>query len=372
MIFISYAREDLSLAVQLEAELQGEGWVTWRDPPRVQGDPFWRQSLCRSLEMCRAMIILWSTRAAMSPWIEHEIRGFNGQRAFVLLDDTPPLRYLSGASLHPAEVPRWLNRVARREEPIPPPAQNRDGSALQTIAQTRLSLVAEANRSLEEFKNRIGRNRVESLEQTANGEWRLTDDSRLRTVPPLARSLYGARRTLLLSTSPITNLQYGRFVEAAGWLEPSSWDVAAFRDPDAPVVGVTWFDAKAYAAWAGADLPSQVDWFAAACSGDQEAEFATVDGILTHETAYFLEPLGQGAPVDPRRYPANPAGFYGMTGNTWDWCNDSWGPHRVIRGGGYMDAPLFCRTSARYRNSPLDRDCCVGFRLRLEIKSLTI
>ena len=268
------------------------------------------------------MIILWSTRAAMSPWIEHEIRGFNGQRAFVLLDDTPPLRYLSGASLHPAEVPRWLNRVARREEPIPPPAQNRDGSALQTIAQTCLSLVAEANRSLEEFKNRIGRNRVESLEQTANGEWRLTDDSRLRTVPPLAVLCMapGEHSCFPLHRLPTCNMDV--------LLKPR----AGLSRPPGTLLRSEIPTHRSSALPGSTRRPTQhglvltchhkSNWFAAACSGDQEAEFATVDGILTHETAYFLEPLGQGAPVDPRRYPANPAGFYGMTGNTWDWCND--------------------------------------------------
>jgi hypothetical protein len=33
-----------------------------------------------------------------------------------------------------------------------------------------------------------------------------------------------------------------------------------------------------------------------------------------------------------------------------------------------MDAHAFCTTDTRYRNAPIDRDCCVGFRVKVAVR----
>src|SRR5262249_38205537 len=78
--------------------------------------------------------------------------------------------------------------------------------------------------------------------------------------------------------------------------------------------------------------------------------------------------FAEGAPLPQSIYPPNPAGYRGMCGNTWDWCRDSWNGYRTIRGGCWMDSERFCLVSTRYRNSPIDRDCTIGFRLRIACK----
>ena len=144
-------------------------------------------------------------------------------------------------------------------------------------------------------------------------------------------------------------------------------DTSSFTNPDAPVVGINWFEASAYAAWAGGSLPTEEEWEYAAQGPDLHAEYATSSGCIGPDEAYYAQSFGAAAPLPARGFPPNPYGFFGMCGNTWDWCASLWGSHRVIRGGSYMDSASFCKIQARYRNAPVDRDCSVGFRLKLQI-----
>ena len=58
----------------------------------------------------------------------------------------------------------------------------------------------------------------------------------------------------------VTNAQYQEFVEATGHRAPEYWNNSDFNAPYQPVVGVTWFDAVAYAEWAGKRLPTEAEW----------------------------------------------------------------------------------------------------------------
>src|SRR5438093_1423475 len=54
-----------------------------------------------------------------------------------------------------------------------------------------------------------------------------------------------------MGRTPVTNLEYARFLAVGRTPEPTWWADPAFWAPDQPVVGVTWFDAMAYAGWLG-------------------------------------------------------------------------------------------------------------------------
>src|SRR5262249_21468342 len=119
----------------------------------------------------------------------------------------------------------------------------------------------------------------------------------------------------------------------------------------------------------GGDLSTQQEWEWAATGGDPRVEYATRDGRLAEGEAHFGVRFAEGAPLSSLAYPSNRLGFYGMCGNTWDWCSTRDGPHRVICGGGYMDSVQFCRARVGYRNAPIDPDCCVGFRIKVVVRT---
>jgi formylglycine-generating enzyme required for sulfatase activity len=59
---------------------------------------------------------------------------------------------------------------------------------------------------------------------------------------------------------PVTNYQYGKFVEDTVHREPALWNEPLWSQPMQPVVFVGWNDARAYAKWAGKSLPTEPQW----------------------------------------------------------------------------------------------------------------
>jgi ergothioneine biosynthesis protein EgtB len=82
-------------------------------------------------------------------------------------------------------------------------------------------------------------------------------------------------------------------------------------DPAAPVTHVSFFEADAYAGWAGARLPTEVEWEAAAASHDPRAG----------------NQLDAAGPVEPRPSPAGPAFF----GDVWEWTGSAYRPYPGFR-----------------------------------------
>ncbi len=78
--------------------------------------------------------------------------------------------------------------------------------------------------------------------------------------------------TYWIGKFPVTNSQYGRFLEEdPDYPKPEFWEDERFNEPQQPVVGVSWRDAKTYCEWAGLELPSEAQWEAAARGTDGRA-----------------------------------------------------------------------------------------------------
>lgn len=133
---------------------------------------------------------------------------------------------------------------------------------------------------------------------------------------------------------------------------PATWEGGTYPEgqDDYPVGGVSWFEAAAYAEYAGRSLPPVPCWNDAASRGQIKA-------ILP-----FSNFSGQLAPVGHFRG-ITAMGLYDMAGNVREWCfnaPDQTGEERYIMGGA-CDEPDYMFTNWDIR-SPWDRGHANGFR----------
>jgi iron(II)-dependent oxidoreductase len=225
-----------------------------------------------------------------------------------------------------------------------------------------------------------------------------------------------ALRDYFIDVTPVTNAQYAEFIDAGGYRERRWWSDAGWRwlddaraespkhwehrdggwwrrqmdqlapvDPRHPVCHVCWYEAEAFARWAGKRLPTEADWEVA----------ATWDPAIGATRAY---PWGD-APVDCTRanvdqlafgttpvgaYPDNvsPLGCYGMIGDVWEWTASDFGgypgfeafpyaeyseaffgaEYKVLRGGSWATRPGVARATFRNWDYPIRRQIFSGFR----------
>jgi formylglycine-generating enzyme required for sulfatase activity len=132
----------------------------------------------------------------------------------------------------------------------------------------------------------------------------------------------------------VTNAQYKAFCDATGRSYPPDPEIWGdyfttgyfLNRPDYPVVDVTWFDAQAYAEWAGKRLPTEAEWEKAARGGLEGKRYPWGDAS-SHDDANYGEKGGRDqwtytSPVGS--FPPNGYGLYDMAGNVWEWCADGY------------------------------------------------
>ncbi|OXU14777.1 SUMF1/EgtB/PvdO family nonheme iron enzyme [Sedimentisphaera salicampi] len=139
---------------------------------------------------------------------------------------------------------------------------------------------------------------------------------------------------------------------------------------DHPVVKVSWYGAKAFAAYYGYRLPTEWEWQAAA---DYDGSFAYGCGTsIDHSKANY----DQDNPLGLSDYPyTTPVGYYpvvgyflcDMAGNVWEWTNSNSGSNRVLRGGSWFRYGSHCTVSYRGYNDPSNTGYDVGFRVVLAV-----
>lgn len=161
------------------------------------------------------------------------------------------------------------------------------------------------------------------------------------------------------------------------------YEEANFED-DAPIIGISWEDAKAYCAWLSLKdaknyrLPTEIEW-EYACRANTITPYSCQEDEVNEHAWYFDNALGEAHVVASKK--PNPWGLYDMHGNVWEWCEDVWQEtyymgvdesyannsekRRVLRGGSWFDMKENATCSARHKYDLDFRYVDVGFRLLL-------
>lgn len=142
------------------------------------------------------------------------------------------------------------------------------------------------------------------------------------------------------------------FTDAIGQPGPANWEMGEYPqgEDDYPVTGISWFEAAAYAAWAGKELPTIFHWnrvaFTVASSHIIPAANFSGKGLL---------PAGSTQSI-------NRFGVYDLGGNVreWTWNDCGRNNERFILGGAWND-PEYAFTDA-FAQSPFNRSASNGFR----------
>jgi len=211
---------------------------------------------------------------------------------------------------------------------------------------------------------------------------------------------------------PVTNAQYRRFVEATACRAPLFWPGGSYPQDmaDHPVVGVSYYDALAFCAWAGQvaglpmRLPTEAEWEKAARGAHARVypwgnEWKKGLANTSEEKLDGTSPVNMFSPAGD-----SPYGIADMGGNVQEWCSSLFGPYpydpadgreahvydlqandllpklletgctsmpesneasfgkSVIRGGSWRERRLQARCAYRSWAAPLHRSDDTGFR----------
>ncbi len=185
-----------------------------------------------------------------------------------------------------------------------------------------------------------------------------------------------------IDTSEVTCARYKRFLEDTGYTPHQLW-ITEYDRPKDPVVGVSWYDASAFARWAGKRLPTEAEWEKAARGGLAEKKYPWGDEIDRGKANY--NSFGT-TPV--KSYEPNECGLYDMAGNVWEWCRDWYSkdyydttPHKnphgpmlgeikVVRGGAWYNNESALRVSNRHKSYPSVGSFNTGFRCVKSVKDM--
>jgi iron(II)-dependent oxidoreductase len=219
-----------------------------------------------------------------------------------------------------------------------------------------------------------------------------------------------------IDTVPVTNGAYQRFVDAGGyrdprWWEPRGWEMVRRGElyaplfwhregdawftrrfgavetvrPEEPVLHVSWYEADAYARWAGRRLPTEAEWEKAARhdpAAARSARYPWGDADPRPEHANLGQRHLRPAPAGSYPAGASPLGVRQLIGDVWEWTAGGFTPYpgftafpyreysevffggdyKVLRGGSFAVDGVACRGTFRNWDHPVRRQIFAGFR----------
>ena len=188
----------------------------------------------------------------------------------------------------------------------------------------------------------------------------------------------------LINPFPVTNQDYREFVKVTGHRTPIHWQRGTFPSGlgNHPVTNVTWQDARDYAEWSGARLPTESEWEKAA-RGTDERPYPWGDRFVEGERCNSSNMVGATTQVDEFPDGRSPYGLWDMAGNVFEWCHDYFdeeyykhspasnprgpegGQERVVRGGSYAETRASLRCTHRNGAAETYNRDNTGFRIAM-------
>jgi len=203
------------------------------------------------------------------------------------------------------------------------------------------------------------------------------------------------------NTKPIHEVIVPTFYISKVEVTQKQWRDITGKDPEelrfkgcdnCPVESVSWNDIQDFLKKLNQKtgkkyrLPTEAEWEFAARGGNQSKGYKYAGSDNLNEVGYYEDSYISGVehqnygPVGTKK--SNELGIYDMSGNLWEWCEDTWhdnyqnaptngavwlengdNSRRVLRGGSWLNDILDCRVAIRIRLSPSDRDSNYGFRV---------
>jgi len=132
----------------------------------------------------------------------------------------------------------------------------------------------------------------------------------------------------------VTNAQYARFVVATSHRPPLNWKDGKIPNGEVmrPVTMITWYDATAYAKWAGKRLPTEPEWEKAA-RGSDGRRWPWGDKMEPKRLNTYYN-MGSATNVNAFPNGASPYGAMDMAGNVDEWTADDFAPYPGTRAPG--------------------------------------
>jgi iron(II)-dependent oxidoreductase len=219
-----------------------------------------------------------------------------------------------------------------------------------------------------------------------------------------------------IDAAAVTNGEYARFIADGGYDQSRWWSESGWRhrvqadltapmhwqcdgdgwaytrfgrtepvDPHEPVVHVCFYEAEAYATWAGKRLPTEAEWEKAARfdpATGRSRRYPWGDDSPQPHHANLSQAHLSPAPAGAFPAGASPLGVHQLIGDVWEWTGSDFagypgfaafpyreysevffGPkHKVLRGGSFGTDAAACRGTFRNWDYPIRRQIFSGFR----------